>query len=286
MQNADYVMILTEMIHDVRIIPLDGRPPLPQGVRQLLGSSRGRWEGDTLVVETTNFTDRTAFQGSSENLHVTERFTRVSADTLQYEFTVEGSLDVGSSLVGGRSDGGDHRPDIRIRLPRGKLRPGEQPGRRSGEEEKAAAEAAARERIAITCERDERSQLPVRPCSSPAVPAWAHHAFSAEFDAKKPVMLQGKVTKGEIGQSPLLDSHRREVGPDGKVVNWMIEGGSPNALIRQGITKNSLPIGTELRVDGYRSKDGANKAVGKDVTLADGRKLFFGGSAPPAPGAP
>ena len=66
----------------------------------------------------------------------------------------------------------------------------------------------------------------------------------------------------------------------------MIEGGSPNALIRQGITKNSLPIGTELRVDGYRSKDGANKAVGKDVTLADGRKLFFGGSAPPAPGAP
>ena len=88
-QNADYVMILTEMIHDVRIIPLDGRPPLPQGIRQLLGSSRGRWEGDTLVVETTNFTDRTAFQGSGENLHVTERFTRVSADTLKYEFTVK-----------------------------------------------------------------------------------------------------------------------------------------------------------------------------------------------------
>ena len=88
-QNADYVMILTEMIHDVRIIPLDGRPPLPHGVRQLLGSSRGRWEGDTLVVETTNFTDRTAFQGSGENLHVTERFTRVSADTLKYEFTVK-----------------------------------------------------------------------------------------------------------------------------------------------------------------------------------------------------
>jgi hypothetical protein len=87
-QNADYVMILTEMIHDVRIVPLDGRPALPQGIRQLMGSSRGRWEGNTLVVETTNFTDRNPFQGSSESMRVTERFTRVANDMLKYEFTV------------------------------------------------------------------------------------------------------------------------------------------------------------------------------------------------------
>src|SRR5688572_2807802 len=118
-----------------------------------------------------------------------------------------------------------------------------------------------------------------------AARASAHHAFSAEFDAKKPVKLKGKVTKVEL-INPHSWIHIAVVDPDGTTVNWMIEGGSPNALIRQGITKNSLPIGTELLVDGYRSKDGANKAVGKDVTLADGRKLFFGGSAPPAPGAP
>ena len=87
-QNADYVMILTEMIHDVRIVPLDGRPALPSGLRQLMGSSRGHWEGNTLVVETTNFTDRNPFQGSSENMRVTERFTRVADDALKYEFTV------------------------------------------------------------------------------------------------------------------------------------------------------------------------------------------------------
>ncbi|HEY7448206.1 MAG TPA: hypothetical protein VH702_08655 [Vicinamibacterales bacterium] len=88
-QIPGYVMILTEMIHDVRIIPLDGRPHLPQSVRQWTGSYRGRWEGETLVVETTNFNGKMAFQGASENMKLTERFTRVSEDTIRYQFTVE-----------------------------------------------------------------------------------------------------------------------------------------------------------------------------------------------------
>ena len=88
-QVPGYVMILVEMLHDVRIIPLDGRPQPPQTVHQMLGSSRGRWEGNTLVIETTNFTDKTAFQGSSEKMHLTERFTRVDEDTLRYQFTVD-----------------------------------------------------------------------------------------------------------------------------------------------------------------------------------------------------
>ena len=88
-QAPGYVMILTEMIHDVRIIPLDSRPQLPQNVRQWIGSSRGRWEGDTLVVETANFNGKNPFQNSSEDMRVTERFTRLDADTIDYKFTVE-----------------------------------------------------------------------------------------------------------------------------------------------------------------------------------------------------
>jgi hypothetical protein len=88
-QAPGYVMILVEMIHDVRIIPLDRRPPVPASVRQWMGVSRGYWEGDTLVVETTNFNGRNPLRGSSENMRVTERFRRVDADTISYKFTVE-----------------------------------------------------------------------------------------------------------------------------------------------------------------------------------------------------
>ena len=88
-QTKDYVVVLNEMIHDARIIPLDGRPHLPSNIRQWMGDSRGRWEGKTLVVDTTNFTGKTNFRGSGEGLHLVERFTRMDAGTLLYEFTVE-----------------------------------------------------------------------------------------------------------------------------------------------------------------------------------------------------
>jgi len=88
LQTPDVVVIFTEMIHEARIVPMDGRPRLPAELRQWLGDSRGWWEDDTLVVETTNFTDRTIFRGSGDNLHMVERFTRVDPDTLIYEFTV------------------------------------------------------------------------------------------------------------------------------------------------------------------------------------------------------
>ena len=88
-QTHDTVVVFNEMIHDARVVPMDGRPHLPQHIRPLLGDSRGRWDGDTLVIETTNFSDRTRFRGSDENLRLIERFTRSDAATLIYEFTVE-----------------------------------------------------------------------------------------------------------------------------------------------------------------------------------------------------
>ena len=89
LQTPGYVVILIEMIHDVRIIPLDGRPHLASSIRQWLGDSRGHWEGDELVVDTTNFTDKTPFRGSDRNLHLVERFKRIDAETILYRFTVD-----------------------------------------------------------------------------------------------------------------------------------------------------------------------------------------------------
>jgi len=111
---------------------------------------------------------------------------------------------------------------------------------------------------------------------------FAHHSFAAEFDAKKPVKLRGTVTKMEW-INPHAWIHVDVKGPDGKVVNWMIEAGTPNTLFRRGFTKNSLAPGTEILVDGYQSKDGSNRANGRDVTFPDGRKLFLGTSGTGAP---
>ena len=116
-----------------------------------------------------------------------------------------------------------------------------------------------------------------------AIPVIAHHAFSSEFDEKKAVKLEGKVTKFEL-INPHSWIHIDVVGTDGKTTEWMIEGGSPNSLFRNGFTKTSLPSGTVILVDGYQAKDGTNRAVGKDLTFKDGKRLFLGGSAPGANG--
>jgi len=110
----------------------------------------------------------------------------------------------------------------------------------------------------------------------------AHHSFAAEFDANQPIQLKGTVAKVEW-INPHTWIHLDVKKNDGSTERWMIEGGTPNTLLRRGLTKNSLPEGTELVVDGYKAKNGSNRANGRDLTFPDGRKLFMGSSGTGAP---
>jgi len=112
--------------------------------------------------------------------------------------------------------------------------------------------------------------------------ALAHHAFGAEFDANLPVLLKGKIVKVEW-VNPHAWIHVQTTNAEGKAETWMVEGGTPNTLLRRGITRDTLIIGTDIVVDGYQSKDKSKRANGRNLTFADGRKLFMGSSGTGAP---
>ena len=116
-----------------------------------------------------------------------------------------------------------------------------------------------------------------------AVPARAHHAFAAEFDEAKPIKVRGSVVKWEL-TNPHSWIHIDVKAADGKVATWMIEGASPNNLYRLGLSKESLPAGSDITVEGYQAKDGSTRAVGRNIVFSDGRKFFLGLSE--AEGAP
>jgi hypothetical protein len=113
-------------------------------------------------------------------------------------------------------------------------------------------------------------------------PVWAHHAFSAEFDINRPLVLKGTMVKWEM-INPHSWFHINVKELDGTVTEWMIEGGTPNSLMREGVTKNTLPIGIDLTIEGYQAKNGTNTGVGRNFVLADGKRLFIGSPSTPEP---
>lgn len=117
--------------------------------------------------------------------------------------------------------------------------------------------------------------------STPA-PLNAHHAFGAEFDANSPLVLRGAVTRIEW-VNPHAWFHIEVTKEDGSKEAWRIEGGTPNTLLRRGINKRSIAIGTEIVVEGYQAKDRSNSANGRNITLANGKKMFMGSSGTGAP---
>jgi hypothetical protein len=118
--------------------------------------------------------------------------------------------------------------------------------------------------------------------SAASVPLAAHHSFAAEFDARQPVLFKGTVTKMEW-INPHVWIHMNVTQPNGKTEAWMVEGGAPTVLFRRGFSKTSLQAGTQIVVDGYRAKDGTNKMNAREITFADGRKLFAGSDGTGAP---
>ena len=118
--------------------------------------------------------------------------------------------------------------------------------------------------------------------SAASVPLAAHHSFAAEFDAKQPVLFKGIVTRMEW-INPHVWIHMNVTQPNGKTEAWMVEGGAPTVLFRRGFSKTSLQAGTQIVVDGYRAKDGTNKMNAREITFADGRKLFAGSEGTGAP---
>ncbi len=309
LQAPGIVVFRNEMIHEARVIPLDGTPHAGPHIRQYMGDSVGHWEGNSLVVETTNFNGRVAIENNgtlpTEALRTVERFTRVDRDTLNYQITIDDPKTWTKpwTIAFPLRHDPDYQQINEYACHEGNISMYDS---LSGARAREAATKVHRlyflsflffsimvvlkigmSKIIQT--GTLRTKLPFVVTVLAAVvtlvaglPAWAHHSFPAEFDTRKPVKLAGTVTQMDW-INPHAWIHLAVKGGDGKVTSWMVETGSPNVLLRRGFTKKSLEAGTVIIVQGYLAKNGENKVNGGILTFKDGKKLFVGGSNPDVP---
>ena len=270
-----------------RIVPMDGRPHLPANMRQWRGDARGRWEGDTLVVESRNFTDKTSFRGSGKNMRLTERFTRVADDKIVYRYTIDDPESFEKPWTAVIPMAKNDQPMFEYACHEGNesmftmLAGARAPRRKKAKKRKTSkvretmktmqsrtlAVAAAAACLIAGGRRNGNgpSRLLRRVRRQPAADAQRHGDENA------------------MDQSPRLDPYRSRGRERRGRGMGLCEGGTPNTLLRRGFDKNSLLPGTEIVVDGYQAKDGSNKMNGRDITFPDGRKLFMGSSGTGAP---
>ena len=261
------------MINETRIVPITDRPF--SNVRNYMGEARGRWEGDTLVVETTNFlTDRTVISGTptSDALRLIEKFTRIDPQTLRYELTVDDPQTWTQAwTVSFDLTEDPEYPLIEYACHEGNYAMFNMLSGARGRSQGCGGQAIGGVMI---------GKLTLL-FAAAAFNAHAHHAFQAEFDANKPITLRGTVTEMEW-----INPHawiHLEVEQNGVKEKWMVEGGSPNILMRRGFSRESLPAGTKVVIQGYMAKDGSRRINGGSISLPDGKKLFLGSSGTGAP---
>ena len=283
-QGPGYVAIQKEMIHETRAIPTKPRDPLGPKLTSWLGDSQGHWDGDTLAIETHRFNGKVSFRGSTGTMTLTERFTRVGPSKLLHEFTVDDpTVWVRPWTAMFTFDLDDEQYElVEYACHERQLRHVQHLERRAREGQRGGAIQPLVEvhlmwrTLAVTCIALGLGSVVATDT------VMAHHAFSSEFDATKPVRLRGTILKMEW-INPHAWMHIEITNEAGEVDTWMIEAGPPGALVRRGWRKDSVTPGIEVLVEGYRAIDGRQKANRRDVTLPDGTRLFAGSSGTGAP---
>ena len=236
-QGPGFVTITYEMVHDTRVIPLDGRPHLAGSIRQYMGDARGRWEGNTLVVETTNFTDKTPYRGSSDQLKMIERFTPLGPDTVEWAVTLDDSRTWARPWTFAMNlTHDDIAAAVRVRLPRGQLRPAQHPRGRPRRRADGGGRAVRTVRMPSACGAAVVATVAL------ATTLDAHHSIPAVYDSRRQVTVTGNVREFQfVNPHPWIGLD--VAGDAGRVQTWRLELDNRFELVDVGMRSDTLKPG-------------------------------------------